>query len=83
MKKHVYYMGRVAQRGCGVPILGGAQDPTGHDPEQPAIGEPALGRVWMSRSVRCPQPQRFCDEGHRMTESMTRRWLHKYNDFFI
>lgn len=34
----------VAQRGCGVSILGDNQSPTGHHPGQPAVAVPALSR---------------------------------------
>ncbi|KAK4832246.1 hypothetical protein QYF61_021171 [Mycteria americana] len=48
---------RVAQRGCGVSIVGDTQNSAGHGPEQPALPDPALSR-WLdqmiSRAQRCP-----------------------------
>jgi len=41
----------VAQRGCGVSILGDTQNLTGHGPNQPAVGDPALSREVGLRSV--------------------------------
>lgn len=32
------------QRGCGFPIPGDIQNPTGHSPEQPALVDPAFSR---------------------------------------
>lgn len=32
----------IAQRSCGVSVLGDAPTPVGHGPEQPAPGDPAL-----------------------------------------
>lgn len=40
-----FTMGRVAeQRACGASVLGDVWDPTGHGPEQPAVGHPTLER---------------------------------------
>ncbi|KAK4831197.1 hypothetical protein QYF61_015929 [Mycteria americana] len=37
-------LAQVAQRGCGISILGDIQSPAGHGPEQPAVADPALDR---------------------------------------
>jgi len=37
-------LAHVAQRGCGVSLLGDIQNLPGHSPEQPALGYPALNR---------------------------------------
>ena len=37
-------MAQIAQRGCGVSILGGIQKSTGHRPGQPAVVDPALSK---------------------------------------
>jgi len=46
IKKHFYCEGgqalaEVAQRSCGISILGGVQKAPGHGPGQPAVGDPA------------------------------------------
>jgi len=33
---------RVVQKGCGIVVLGDIQNPTGHDPGQPALADPDL-----------------------------------------
>ena len=33
---------QAAQRGCGASFSGDIQDPPGHSPVQPAVGDPAL-----------------------------------------
>lgn len=38
-----------AQRGCGVSFSGDIKTPSGHDPVQLAVGDPALAGVWSSR----------------------------------
>lgn len=38
-------VGQFAQRGCGIPILGDAQNSSGHmQPKQPALDDPTLNR---------------------------------------
>jgi len=37
---------QVAQRGCGASFSGDIQNPPGHGPVQPALGEPSLARAW-------------------------------------
>ena len=53
---------QAAQRGCGVSFSGDIQNPPGHGPMQPAVGDPALagGLDWMI--PRGPfQSLPFCD----------------------
>jgi len=53
---------QAAQGGCGVSFSGDIQDPPGHGPVQPAVGDPALaeGLDWMTH--RGPfQPLTFFD----------------------
>ena len=37
---------QVAQGGCGVSFSGDIQDPPGHSPVQPALGDPASAGGW-------------------------------------
>lgn len=61
----------VAQRGCGVLILGDIQKLSGHDAEQPALVD-----LCLSRHVRLDDFQLFCDS-EKATMSLTGRRLSK------
>ena len=55
-------LAQAAQGGCGVFFSGDIQDPPGHGPVQPAVGDPALagGLDWVIH--RGPfRPPPFCD----------------------
>lgn len=53
---------QVAQRHCGVSILGEVQNSTAHGPGQPALGDPALSSRLNCTVLRGPiQPRLFCD----------------------
>ena len=49
---------QVAQRGCGVSVCGDIQNPTGHSPERPAVGDSAWARGLRWGLWGASQPQR-------------------------
>ena len=59
-KKNAFYckdgqaLAQVAQRGCGISVLGDTQNPTGCSAEQPALGDPALAGCWTRQSPEAP-----------------------------
>lgn len=58
----------VAQRGCGVSILGVTQKPNGEDPEQPALETPALGRrLDTTRDPSSPKHSVIRNQTHTQT----------------
>lgn len=58
----------VAQRGCGVPILGDTQKPSGEGPEQPALETPALGRrLDTTRDPSSPKHSVIRNQTHTQT----------------
>lgn len=58
-------MEQAAQRACGVSSSGDIKNPFGHNPVEPAPGEPASAGGWLDWMIStCPfQPQPSCDSG--------------------
>jgi len=55
-------LAQAAQGGCGFSFSGDIQDPPGHGPVQPALGDHALAGVLDQMTHRGPfQPRTFCD----------------------
>ena len=54
-------LAQAAQGGCGVSFSGDTQDPPGHGPVQPALGDPALAGGWTGWPSKVP-----CNPNHSM-----------------
>lgn len=73
-------MAHVVQRGCGDSVLRDTQNPTGHSPERPAVGDP----VWAGGCARWwgpwgpSQAQRSCESLRMSPPSVWRGRQHCY-----